>query len=357
MDSSQPADLSPARVAREFRRLIDSGATVSAAGEAKDDPSDLLYGGYLPKYKIELFDTKFYLTNVLQNPAIRFFVAYVVQDDHRGRSVIYPRIFYKDLSLIWRCASHMISTDNDFWIGKGDVVTLIEGDREITDSLESTTDLPLEIQSALELLNRKVKKVRFNEEALYLVLRNGPDGRIAPYSDFSGPRARAAKNPRNLINRGRSIAHFAKKCVPSSLKVVAGFEPDFSRGILEVGYSRSAMYGGDLHRYRILSKNRKIQYLFIAGPSHVWIIPPQATTTELSSFGVRTIDVVADEDLFVPGFEYHTFDEMHASEFDSQIPEGFAGEPSPYDPARADASKWLDQIPMIVEFRRKVLRK
>ncbi len=117
------------------------------------------------------------------------------------------------------------------------------------------------------------------------------------------------------------------------------------------------MYGGKLQRFRILSRNRKVQYLFIAGPKHVWIIPPQATTTELSTYGVRTIDVVADEDLFVPGYEYHYFDETaDESEHFSQIPEGFAGELSEHDNDRADASAWLDPIPVIREFRRKVLR-
>jgi hypothetical protein len=87
-----------------------------------------------------------------------------------------------------------------------------------------------------------------------------------------------------------------------------------------------------------------------------WIIPPQATTTELSSFGVRTIDVVADEDLSVRGFEYHYFDEdADSSEHFNQIPEGFAGELCEHDNDRADASAWLDPIPVIREFRRKVL--
>ena len=31
----------------------------------------------------------------------------------------------------------------------------------------------------------------------------------------------------------------------------------------------------------------------MAGPQQAWVIPPQATTTELSSFGLRTVDVIA----------------------------------------------------------------
>ena len=313
--------------------------------------------GYTPRYELSLFGTRFYLTNALQNPAVRFFVAYVVpQRPRTGRTEIFPRIFYKDLSLIWRCASHMIAHDGEFWIGKGDVRTLARDGFEVTECVESTTDLPLEMQTALETLNRKVQKPRTDEEALFLVLRNAPSSRTEPYRDFTGPRRRAESDPRNLINGGRSIAWFNRNNDPTSLEIVAGFEPDFAEGIVELGESRSAMYGGKVLRYRIVSRNREVQYLFMAGPKHVWIIPPQATTTELSTFGVRTVDVIADEDLFVPGYEYHYFDEnVDASEHFSQIPAGFAGEPSEHDNDRADASAWLEPIPVIREFRRQVL--
>ena len=355
--SVAPADGTPRHVAQEFRKLLDSGAKIRPAGEAKDDPVGLLSSGYTPKHEISLFDTRFFLTNVRQNPAVRFFVAYVVQRHPKtGRTEIFPRIFYKDLSLIWRAASHVIATDGDFWIGKGDVKTLARGGYEITECVESTTDLPFEMQTALETLNRKARRAVYDEEALYLLLRSAPSSRTAPYRDFTEPRRKAEANRRNLINGGRSIARFTRENDPTSLRIVAGFDPDFANGIVEVSELRSSMYGGKLQRFRIVSRNRKVQYLFVAGPKHVWIIPPQATTTELSSFGVRTIDVVADEDLFVPGFEYHFFDEdADSSEHFSQIPEGFAGELCAHDSDRADASAWLDPIPVIREFRRNVL--
>ena len=67
---------------------------------------------------------------------------------------------------------------------------------------------------------------------------------------------------------------------------------------------------------------------------------------------------MTDEDPFVPGFEYHYFDESaDESEHFSQIPEGFAGELSEHDNDRADASAWLDAIPVIREFRRRCLNR
>lgn len=53
------------QVAREFQQMIDRGAEVRAAGIARKDP-DLLFRHRLkPKHRIDLFDTRFYLTDIL----------------------------------------------------------------------------------------------------------------------------------------------------------------------------------------------------------------------------------------------------------------------------------------------------
>jgi hypothetical protein len=249
-------------------------------------------------------------------------------------------------------------TPDDLWIGKGDTVVTQDGDEEVTESREATTDLPIELQPALEALNRLPRRVPSDDAALHQVLRQGPDDRIAAYSDFTEPRRRARSNPRNRVNRGRSVAWFARKHDPASLRFAPGFEPDLDAGILERGGFGSKIYGGAIERYRILSRNRIIQYLFFAGPHQVWIAPPQATTTQLSSYGVRTIDVESDEDLSLPGYEYHYMDDSEDPPvLFSQIPPGFAGPLCPTDDARADASPWLDRIPIVQAFRRRVLGK
>ena len=278
--SVEPAELRPAQVAREFRRLIAEGAKLRCAGAARRQPLRLLSRGYTPKYKIELFDTRFYLTDVRQDSNIRYFVAYVVPGrPRRGRLEIHPRIFYKDVSLQWRAASHFIRSDGENWIGKGDVRRVVKGGYEVTSSMEETTDLPLEMQSALEALIRRVASVRTDHAGVALVLRRAPKDRIEAYRDFTEPRRRAQAERRNLIHGGRSIARFTRKNDPTSLRFVAGYEPDFESGILEIASSQSRLYGGAVERFRILSRNRKIQYLFLASPRHAWIIPPQATTT------------------------------------------------------------------------------
>jgi hypothetical protein len=99
---------------RSFRKLLTGGAKLLPAGEARRRPGRLLSGGYTPKHAFDLFDSSFYVTNVRQNEDIRFYVAYVVQGAP-GRERIHPRIFYKDLSLVWRSASHFVRSENDNW--------------------------------------------------------------------------------------------------------------------------------------------------------------------------------------------------------------------------------------------------
>jgi hypothetical protein len=354
--SVRPRAATPRQVARAFRARVSAGASIVAAGEAQDDPGILFSSGYTPRYEIDLFETAFYLTDVRQNEDIRFFVAYVAQrSGTRGRERIHPRIFYKDVSLVWRSASHFVRSAGENWIGKGAIRTLKEDGELVDYSDEATTNLPLEMQTALETLCRRARRIPHDETALYLVLRRGPDDRIAPYRDFTEPRRRAQSDPRNLVNGGRRIARFARRNDPTSLVFARGFEPDFVRGTVEVAHSTSRLYGGRLSRYRILSRNRRVQYLFFAGPRQVWIGDVQATTTELSSFGVRTIDVAADEDLTIPGYEYHFVDQSGPRPIlHSQIPRGHVGAPSDVDPSRADASPWLDRMPVIREFRRRV---
>jgi hypothetical protein len=351
-------ELSPRRVETEFRGLIAAGAAILPAGRARSRPTQLLSLGYAPKYKITLFDTDYYVTNVRQNPDIRFFVAYVaIPRAGKPTPALYPRIFYKDVSLVWRSASHFVRSESENWVGKGAVKPALDADgEEIFASAEETTDLPLEIQSALESLVRRVKRPRRDERAMALVLRKGPDDRIEPYRDFSEPRRIANSDPRQRINRGRPIARFSRRGDPSSLVFVSGYAPDFARGIIEVSESSSRLYGGRLTRYRIVSVNRKVQYLFFAGPEMVWIVPPQATSTELSSYGVRPIDVEAPEELSMPGYEYHFIDESEdPPELVSQIPAGFVGPISELDESRCATSPWLDRMPVIRDFRRKVL--
>ncbi|MDD9935580.1 MAG: hypothetical protein OXT09_18360, partial [Myxococcales bacterium] len=355
--SVAPASLSPRAVEREFRALLRAGAQLRCVGSARREPLRLLRQGYTPKYRIDLFGTRYYLSNIRQNPLLRFFVAYVVQGNHRPeRTQIHPRIFYKDISLIWRSGSHLVRNDQEMWVGKGAVRTVEEGDWEHVETIESTTDLPFEMQTALEELSRKLSVVRRDEEVLAMVLRNAPRGRIAPYEDFLAPRRQAQARPGGRIHGGRPVARFTRRGDPGSLRFVAGYEPDFARGILEVSHSNSASYGGTLSRYRILSCNARIQYLFFAAPRHVWIIPPQALTRAVSSYGVRMVDVQVDDDMCLPGYEYHYLDDPDDPDsLYSQIPEGYAGDPNPSDPDRADASAWNDAMPVVQEFRQRVL--
>lgn len=351
----RPDRRTPRQIAREVHALVDGGARLLPAGEAREDPQCLLSGPYAPKYAVSLFDATYYLTDYRFDDDLNFMVAYVALREDSGRvRALYPRIVYKDSSLTWRVATHYVRTDDDNWIGKGEVRWVQRPDGEFLESAEETTNLPYEIQAALDTVSR-MRRSRRDERAIPLILRHAPAQRIEPYADFTRPRL--AARTAHPVNRNRPVARFTRRCDPTSLEFTTGYEPDFTRGVLEMSRSASRVYNGPLRKYRILSTNREIQYLFIASPTHVWINPPQTLTTELTTYGVRTLDVLAAEDVFVPGYEYHFIDDtIDPPELHSQIPAGFAGEPNAVEPARADASPWIESLPVVREFRRKVLR-
>ncbi len=352
--SVEPSALTPEEVRREFLELTDGAKQVSVVGTARRDPQRLVRL-YPPRYKLELFDAAWYVADVRQNADVRFFVSYLALREG-ARTTWHARFLYKDGSLLWRCASHFAKSANENWIGKGDLKVVREDGRNYEYSAEHTTDLPLEIQMAVESLTQRAEEVRTDRRALALVVRRCGDNRLIAYRDFTDPRRRAARNPRNLVNGGKQIARFEQPNVPESLVFVPGYEPDFSpAGRIDVTHSQSRLYEGPVARHRILSKNRRMQYLFFAAPRLVWLGYPQPLTTELSSYGVRTVDVSVPDDLVVPAMEYHYLELDDPPEWMSQIPPGFAGPVSPVDAFRADASAWLDRLPVIREFRRRVL--
>lgn len=314
-------------------------------GRGRQDPAALLGSGYTPKYEIALFGTRFFLCNQRNAHDLKVFPGYVLP---AGQRRIFARIFYKDSSLVWRSASHYIYTEDEQWIGKGSVKWVATAGERGWFSAEETTNLPFEMQSALDEVSRRGPRTRNDNRVLALILRNAPSDRVWPYRDFEAPRERAMKFAANRINDNRSIAWFADDFDPESLQFEPGYEPDFGATI-DISHSRSTFYGGDIEKHRIASANGRIQYLFVAGPEHVWIVHAQSFTTEISSYGVRTVDVIADEKLFIPGYEF--FDNAGDGEVDDQIPAGFAGKPCPFDPDRADASPWNDSLPVIREFR------
>jgi len=353
--SVAPSPDDPAAVRREFEARLSAGARMVCAGRARRSPRSLLRRGYGPRHKVELLGFVFYLSDPRQNDYIRFYVAYVVMPGDPKR--IYVRLFYKDNSLTWRAASHFVKTDGDYWIGKGDLEWVEEDGELVAYSNESSTDLPLEMQTALEEICRRPSAIPRDDVAIGLVLRQAPSDRTEPYRDFSAPRERARAERRNWIHGDRPIARFARRHDPTSLRFAKGYEPDFAHGIVERAVSTSKLYHGRLRRFRVVSRNRVVQYLFIAGPRQVWIASCQATTTELSSYGVRTVDVRLDDDLLVPAYEYHFIDDtLEPPQLVSQIPPGFAGAPAEGDESRADASPWLEALPVIREFRRVVLK-
>ena len=345
----EPEKTSARRVAAEFQVLVKRYG-LKADGTAKSNPLDLLQSGYTPKHEIQLFGTRLFLCNKRDVEGLKVLPAFVLprESSSHTKQSIFARVFYKDSSLVWRCASHHINTAEEQWIGKGAVKWVDKRGERAWVSAEETTNLPFEIQAALDEISRRGPRGRRDNRVLELFLRSAPSNRIRPYRDFSAPREIAMRKRANRINNLKPVAWFEDDNDPTSLRFENGYEPDF-RKIIDRSFSRSTMYGGPIEKFRIASRNQQIQYLFVKGRQHVWIVHPQSFTTELSSFAVRTVDVIADEELFIPGYEF--YDEESEGALEGQIPPGFAGEICELDPDRADASPWNDQLPVIKKFR------
>ena len=345
------AGVSARTVARRFRALLDAGYELRVDGQAKSAPMQLLERGYTPRYQIELFGTRFFLANLREAHDLKVMPAFIVPNGQssRGRKRIYARVLYKDSSLVWRCASHYINTPDEQWIGKGAVKWMDNHGVRGWYSAEETTNLPYEIQAAMDDVSHRSPKSRHDPDILFLFLRNAPSDRVWPYRDFEAPREKAMGDPANRINNNDPIAWFTRASDPTSLRIAPGFEPDF-RKLIDQSGSKSTFYGGDIRKFRFASRNRQVQYLFVQGPRHTWLIHPQALTVELSSYGLRTVDVNADDDISIPGYEF--YDNEGSGEIDDQIPAGFAGDACPHDPDRADASPWNHRLPIVRAFRR-----
>ena len=245
---------SPRQIATQFRRMLESGYRLKVDGLARKDPESLLQNGYTPKYAMDIFDKRLFLCNKRTAQGLKVIPAYVVTRGHSGGGAksVYARLFYKDSSLVWRSASHYINTPDEHWIGKGAIRWQGKRGARGWFSAEETTNLPFEIQAALDDASQRYARRQNDHRVLSLILHNAPSSRVHPYQDFEGPRTRAMKSARNRINNNRPIAWFEDENDPRSLRFEPGFQPDFRRA-LDVSSSRSTMYGGAIRKYRFAS--------------------------------------------------------------------------------------------------------
>src|SRR5262245_27454397 len=63
--------LSPRRVERELRERLARGARLVCDGSLRARPSQLLALGYRPRFRVDLFDTTYYLSAARQNEDLR----------------------------------------------------------------------------------------------------------------------------------------------------------------------------------------------------------------------------------------------------------------------------------------------
>ena len=194
---------------------------------------------------------------------------------------LFPRLFYKDSSLVWRCATHFISAPGVHWIGKGDLKRIDEEDGQTEYSAEETTNLPYEMQGALDELRRRTKEVPWDARALRRILR-GAGGRFEAYADFIGPSRRAAAKPATASTRAPGGGFESRKTGLPAHRAGAS-RP--TSDAWERCRSASRSMAASREAAHPLAE-REIQYQFVAGPAR--LDHPASAHHRLSSYGVRS---------------------------------------------------------------------
>ncbi|MCX5701739.1 MAG: methyltransferase domain-containing protein, partial [Candidatus Omnitrophica bacterium] len=324
-------------IGSEFSNLIPR-VSIQVDGRKVTSGADLLQNGFVPQYKISLNGMDYYLSKpyTSQRNGRPYFIGFLHRiNPETGVEEIFARTIYKSNSQnIWRIAS---SEGPGGWIGKG-----------LED--EMTTNAPLEIQSSLEKLCLDNGKLEIKE---------GFYDDLEKRADFKSPEEfnHTILLHGEELNGGISIGSFAETGNPESYRFQNGFEPDFNNGVIEEFNTYSPIYG-DVESYRMLSNNKQVQFVFnVDRENRVWIGAVQSVTPRFTRFGVRAdrIDIGAMEMENIEGVNRPVDILMPASEYDTQIPKGYIGNHKA--DRYYDASPFIDKIPVIKEFRQKVLEK
>ncbi len=335
----------------EFEQLVKR-VPVQISGDITYE--ELMNAGFQPHYKIVVNGVAYYVSEPYTPSHGRAsFVYYFYRKNPKtGEEEIFTRSVYRSNSQnVLRVASHRRPERR--WIGKG--------------LGQATTTLPLELQSTFEKIYQTAlsKGKLEKKEAFYEILRAKDSHMPADsfmksmiaYERGEEAEQKDEKEPEEQILIGKFNEHdrdqieFIKgemifpRGIPETFGFTPGFEPDFENGVVETFETDNPVYGGKVTSYRIISKNKEAQYLFnVDMKGRVWIGDVQGTHSEITRFGVRKNTIYIPSDFLTP-----------ANEYESEIPEGYKGEWQHSD--YWDASAYIDKLPVVQEFRDKVLNK
>jgi hypothetical protein len=107
----------------------------------------------------------------------------------------------------------MSTAGGEVWIGKGETRWERRPDGLYEVSAEETTNLPYELQGALDAIST-AGRARRDAKALGLFLRDAPADRLTAYADFTAPRRRARAG--GEVHHGRPVARFRRRFDPTS---------------------------------------------------------------------------------------------------------------------------------------------
>jgi len=334
---------------RRFKEALDQGIPLRIYAPEDEDDIPVTYEylaleGHAPLHRIRFGDDTYYISRPFIGPDNRIsFIAYCQHIDSRDNK---PKLFVNEFYFsgshaVWRAASHRAWG----WIGKG------------VD--EHSQTLPLEIIPFLNRIVEKAGNIETREYDLFKILGIGGiipaesqifthvdvlnGQRAAPELDLTGSRRIVVAEEVSLAPADSDELHRYR--FPDE-----GYKPDFtSKKILRYP-SRNDVYGRITH-YRILSRNKKLQYLFnVSEEGLVWIGSVQSVSKDLNRQGVRqdAPNIIVPPTLLQAPYDY-------PSEIVKNLPQGYLGDDHPGHPEYASAAKFTEKIDLVVEFRAEVL--
>ncbi|MBI2140469.1 hypothetical protein HYU14_06085 [Candidatus Woesearchaeota archaeon] len=308
----------------------------------KPTVDDLIELNLGPLTSLEYQGKNYYLS-----PSFKFngYPSMVLYYDHKD-GTIYARCLYKSNSAaVWRTLSHYLSADRG-WYGKG-----IEHEESVV--YPHPLQPMFESQWKPHFSHLKTKTltdgtVRNNSEFIFLGLATHGKGWYGFKKSFS------LYNPKKI-----EIGKFEGE-IPESYKFIPGFEPEFNK-LEKFKPMFSSCFSADCDTYLCPSVNGQLSFLFFLEPklNRAWIGSIQVTEFRPNLYGTNTnivslASIVQNKLLTDKTYVKTNHLVCPAAEYSNQIPplpgvtyESFGG-------SYSDAGPYVERLPVIREFRKKI---
>jgi len=294
--------------------------------------------GLMPSHKFSVESGEvFYVSDPFVDPTSQKTV-FLVYLKHIPKDGTAPQIFVNayyrsDSQNVWRAASHQGVGENAWWIGKG--------------YDEQYQTLPSAVQEKLEGLKNSAAAIP-TKEGFYKVLGLGEEHPYDP-AIMQSVMLSQIKNIVNPIGLSKSLFQ--------TPQYERGLRPDFTS--CRTYETQSLLYGGKVTTYVVSSEDGAVEYLFnvavVNGVTKVWIGGLQYAHPKLTRQGIPSVPINAPWFYMTPAFEYASNIETLKTKMGVDL-SSYMRPQNIYRPEKyIDMSSFLDQLPIIKDFRAQVL--